>query len=114
MVVTIGERVAGPLGGLVAILAYLAPTCLLSLGVARIWTRLENWPWRAAIQHGLAPVSIGLILAGAISLARGALEGWLDAAIAASVFALLSRTKVSPALVVLGGALIGLLVFKVG
>ena len=114
MVVTIGQHVSGPLGALVAFVAYLAPTSILAFGVARIWARLEKWRWRNAIQRGLAPVAIGLILAGAISLARGALESWVDAAISASVFALLLRTKVSPALVVLGGAMVGALVFKFG
>jgi chromate transporter len=46
-----------------------------------------------------------------ISLAEGALSGWVAIAIAASVFATLLRSKVNPALLVLAGAVVGLVAF---
>ena len=112
MVVAIGERVAGPAGALAALLAFFLPTGVLALGVGRLWARLEHWPWRVAIQRGLAPVSVGLVLAGSISLARVALTGgWVAPAVAGIVFALLLGTKVNPAFLVLGGGLVGLFAF---
>jgi chromate transporter len=111
MVVAIGERVAGPFGAVATLLAFFLPTGVLALGVGRLWARLERWPWREAIERGLAPVSVGLVLSGSISLARVALSGWTAAAVAAVVFALLLGTRINPAFLVLGGGLVGLFAF---
>ena len=102
MVASIGEWVAGLPGAVAVLLAFFLPTALLTFGVGRLWIRLERWPWRTSIQQGLAPVSIGLILAGSISLAEGAVTGRLAVAIAIGVFAVLLWSRVNPALLVLG------------
>jgi chromate transporter len=111
MVAAVGERVAGVAGALVVVIAFFGPTGLLTLWTGRLWRRLEGWRWRESVQRGLAPVSVGLLLAGSISLAKGALSGWTGASIAATVFILLMRTGINPAVLVLCGAGIGLLVF---
>jgi len=112
MVASIGEWVAGVPGAVAVLLAFFLPTALLTFGVGRLWIRLETWPWRASIQLGLAPVSIGLILAGCLTIAKGAVTGWLAVAIMVAVFAVLLRTRINPALLVLGGALISLFAFS--
>jgi len=112
MVASIGEWVAGVPGAVAVLLAFFLPTALLTFGVGRLWIRLATWPWRGSIQQGLAPVSIGLILAGSISLAEGALTGWLAVAIAAAVFVVLLLSRVNPALLVLCGALVSLFAFS--
>jgi chromate transporter len=110
MVTAIGEWVAGAPGAVVVLLAYFLPTALLTLSAGRVWNRLERWRWRASIQRGLAPVSIGLLLSGLLSLAEGALTTWIGLAIAGAVFVTLMRTKINPALLVLAGAGVGLVV----
>jgi chromate transporter len=111
MIVAIGDWVAGPLGAIVVLVAFFAPTALLTFIVGRWWMQLETWPWRTSIQRGLAPVSIGLLLAGCISLAKGAIFGLETAAIAVSVLLILLQTEINPALLVLGGAVVGVLSF---
>lgn len=112
MVVSIGEWVAGVPGAVAVLLAFFLPTALLTFGVGRLWIRLETWPWRASIQLGLAPVSIGLILAGCLTIAEGAVTGWLAVVIMVAVFAVLLRARINPALLVLGGALVSLFAFN--
>jgi chromate transporter len=112
MVASIGEWVAGVPGSVVVLLAFFLPTALLTFGVGRLWIRIETWPWRASIQLGLAPVSIGLILAGCLTIAKGAVTGWLAVVIMVAVFAVLLRIRINPALLVLGGALISLFAFS--
>lgn len=107
MVAAVGERVSGLTGALIAALAFFVPTGLLTFGVGRLWKRLENWPWRAAIQRGLAPVAIGLAVAGTITLGKGAITSWLTAAIALAVFTATLRSTFNPALLILCGAVIG-------
>jgi chromate transporter len=107
MVAAVGERVSGITGALIAAVAFFVPTGILTFGVGRLWKRLENWPWRASIQRGLAPVAIGLAVAGTITLGRGAITSWLTAAIGLAVFAATLRSRLNPALLILCGAVIG-------
>ncbi|TCT04251.1 chromate transporter [Aquabacter spiritensis] len=111
MIAGIGQWVAGPVGALVVVIAFFLPTGLFTLWVGRLWKRLDHWPWRAAIQRGLAPVSIGLLLAGAISISKGALIGWASIAIAAAMFATLVTTRINPIPLILVAAIAGYLAF---
>jgi chromate transporter len=111
MVVSIGQWAGGTLGALVTLIAFLGPTSLLAFVVARFWKRLEPWPWRASIQQGLAPISVGLLLAGCFTLAKGAIQGTETAAIAVAVLLILLRYKINPALLVIAGAVVGVLAF---
>jgi chromate transporter len=111
MIVSIGERAGGLLGAIVVLLAFFGPTALLAFYVGRLWKKLEKWPWRESIQRGLAPVSIGLLLAGCFTLARGAIFGLETATIAVAVLLILLQYKINPALLVLAGAIVGALSF---
>ena len=111
MVVPIGEWVAGLAGAVVVLLAFFGPTAVLTLIVGRVWNRLAQWRWRTSIQKGLAPVSIGLLLAGSLTVAKGAVTDWITAAVALGALVILLLRSVSPAILVLGGAIVGALVF---
>ncbi len=111
MIVPIGDWAGGVAGALIVAVAFFAPTAAFTFFVGRAWNRLEKWPWRTSIQQGLAPVSIGLLLAGCFTMAKGAIFGTETAAIAVGVLLILLKYKVNPALLVLGGAVIGLLSF---
>jgi chromate transporter len=111
MIVPIGDWAGGSLGAILVLLAFFGPTALLTFIVGRWWKRLEAWPWRTSIQRGLAPVSIGLLLAGCFTLAKGAIFGLETAAIAVGVLLILLQTRINPALLVLGAAVVGVLSF---
>jgi chromate transporter len=112
MVATIGERVAGIPGALVAAFAFFVPTGLLTFGVGRVWNRLASWPWRASIQRGLGPVAIGLAIAGLITFGKGAVTGWITLAVGLAVFFASLRTRLNPALLILGGAALGAIALR--
>jgi len=112
MVAAVGERVSGIPGALIAALAFFVPTGLLTFGVGRIWNKLANWPWRTSIQLGLAPVAIGLAVAGTVTLGKGAITNWLTAAVALAVFIGTLRTKINPALLILCGAVVGAIALR--
>ena len=109
MVAEIGYLVAGFVGAAIAALAFFLPTGVLTFGVGRLWNRLANWPWRDSIQKGLGPVAIGMAVAGLITFGKGAIHGWLTAAIALAVFTGSMRTKINPALLILSGAIVGVI-----
>ena len=109
MVASIGAVVAGVPGALVALIAFFLPTGLLTFAIGRLWIHLSTWRWRPAVQTGLGSVSVGLVLAGAIVMGRGALIGLLYAVLAIAVFLLLLRTKINPAYPIIASGLIGVL-----
>ena len=111
MIVSIGEWVAGPMGAVVVLLAFFGPTALLAFLIGRLWKKLEHWPWRDSIQKGLAPVSIGLLLAGCFTMAKGAISGLETATISVATLMILLEYKINPALLVLAGAIIGAFTF---
>jgi len=112
MIVSIGQWVAGLLGAVVVLIAFFLPTALLCFSIGRLWNRLAKWPWRTSIQRGLAPVSIGLLLAGSLTMAKGAVTGWITAAIAVTVLAIVLRSRINPALLIGAGAVVGLLALR--
>jgi chromate transporter len=111
MIVVIGQWAGGMLGAVAVLIAFFGPTALLAFAVARLWKKIEKWPWRTSIQQGLAPVSIGLLLAGCFTMARGAISGVETAAIAVGVVLILQQYKVNPALLVVGSAVLGMFSF---
>jgi chromate transporter len=111
MIVSIGQWAGGILGAIAVLAAFFGPTAVLAFMVAKAWKKLEKWPWRTSIQRGLAPVSIGLLLAGCFSMAKGAITGTETAAIAVAVLLILLQYKVNPALLVLASAGVGILAF---
>ena len=111
MIVPIGEWAGGVLGAIVVVLAFFGPTAVLTFIVGRLWNKLEKWPWRRSIQQGLAPVSIGLLLAGCFTMAKGAIFGLETATIAVVVLLILLNYKINPALLILVGAVIGVFSF---
>lgn len=111
MIVSIGQWTGGLLGASVTVIAFFGPTALLAFAVTKAWKKAGNWPWRTSIEQGLAPVSIGLLLAGTFSMAKGAITGLETATIAVVTLLILMQYKVNPALLVVGGAVVGLLTY---
>jgi chromate transporter len=109
MVMVIGYHVTGFLGAILAFLGFFVPAGLISWTASRIWDRFEGSRWREALQRGLAPLVVGLMAAGTISIARTAIDGTITILIALAVFLGVCFVKrVNPAFFVLGGGVVGL------
>lgn len=111
MIVVIGQWAGGILGAVVTLVAFFGPTAVLAFVVGNGWRKLEKWPWRKSVQEGLAPVSIGLLLAGCFTMAKGAITGLETGALAVGTLLILLQYKINPALLVVAGAVIGILSF---
>ncbi len=92
----IGWKVAGVVGGVVAMLAMSGPSSLLTYAVAHAWERFRDAPWRIAIQRGLAPVTVGLILASGYVLTRTVDQSWSAYAITGATLVLALSTRLHP------------------
>jgi chromate transporter len=108
IVTLIGYRVAGLAGALVATVAMCGPTCVLAFYVGRIWERFKDAPWRAAIQGGLLPISIGLIAASAFVVASGIVHNLVAVVIIAATAAVSYTTRLNPLWAFAAAALVGL------
>lgn len=104
IVTLIGWQVAGVAGAALTSLAIFVPSSLLFYGLSVLWRHRAFGRWREKLARGLAPVSVGLVLASSYTLLvtdGGGLLGWLVTG--ASLLALL-MTKVHPLLLLAGGA----------
>jgi chromate transporter len=103
----VGWKVAGVLGGVVAMLAMCGPSSLLTYGVAHAWERWRDAPWRIAIQRGLAPVTVGLILSSGYILARTADHSWAAYMITGATLLLALTTRMHPLWLLAVAAVLG-------
>jgi chromate transporter len=76
VVTLIGYHVAGLAGALVATLAMCGPTCVFAFFVGQVWDRFKEARWRLIIQAALIPVSLGLLGASTLVIARVAGHSW--------------------------------------
>ena len=101
----IGWKVAGWWGALAATMALFLPSSLLCYGVIKVSNAHKTKRWHKAMREGLAPVGVGLVIAGVISIFQLAGGGLLAAGIAAASAALLLWMPRFPTVgVLVGGA----------
>jgi chromate transporter len=92
----IGWQVAGFAGALVGTLAIYVPSSIIMYGAIRWWQSGGDSPWRKALQRGLAPVAMGLVFAGALSVLQAAQVSALQLATTFVALGCLVFTKIGP------------------
>jgi chromate transporter len=108
IVTLIGYHVAGLLGALVATLAMCGPTCVFAFYIGHAWERFKDAPWRAAIQAGLLPISIGLIAASAFVVTWVAAHNFVAVAVTLITAIVTYTTRLNPLWIFAAAALLGL------
>jgi chromate transporter len=103
----VGWRVAGFWGALVTTGSVAVPSSMLTLVVSLVWFRFKDATWRKALQAGLQPVTVGLIMASAALLIRSTAVDWPAAAVVAVAAYLFMFTKLHPMLILAGSAAVG-------
>jgi chromate transporter len=108
VVALIGWKVAGIVGGVVAMLAMCGPSSVLAywVGVAR--DRFRASPVRAAIERGLAPITVGMIVASGVVLMRTTDHNVAGYALTLATTLVLVLTRVHPLVMLAAGAIIGI------
>lgn len=96
IVALIGWHIAGIWGAIAGVLAIFLPSSLLLCLVGRFWQRHHGSTWSNALERGLMPVAVGLILAGAVSVARIANLGIIDGLVIAATITVLRLTSLGP------------------
>ena len=105
---SLGQLAPGPNMTMVVVLfAFFVPASLLVFLIGRIWERAGESPWRRAVQDGLAPISIGLMLSGVYALATTATTTVYTIGLAIAIVLLMLRTKINPVFLVLACGVFG-------
>lgn len=107
----IGWHLGGLTGMLAATLAMYIPSSVAFITATTFWHRNEGTRWRLAIERGLAPIAVGLIFAGALTILEAlhlSVMGWTTTAAAMAV---LYTTKTNPYLVIFSVIALYLAVF---
>lgn len=109
MIVTlVGLRAGGVPGAIVATAAMCLPSCLLTFVVSRTMERFADNPWRAVLQAGLAPVTVGLVLGSGWVLTRAADHSVAAYALTAASAGWMLVSRRSPLWLLAAGAVLGL------
>ncbi|MDE2262705.1 MAG: chromate transporter [Gammaproteobacteria bacterium] len=109
----IGWQVFGFWGAVAATLGIFLPSSLLMYAVGAWWHRRADSPIRRALERGLAPIAVGLVFAGAVTVLRAADAGALALATAAAVCLVQSTTRISTHATVGAVASVYLLLFYI-
>jgi chromate transporter len=104
----IGWKVWGLPGAVAGATATFAPPCAIYYAAFRLWDRFREARWQRSVRAGLAPVTVGLIMAGGIVMARAADTGWPASVLTIAAALILLTTRFNPIwLIAAGGALGG-------
>jgi chromate transporter len=108
IVTLIGYHVAGFAGALVTTLAMCGPTCIFAFFVGGLWERFKDARWRVVIQAGVVPISLGLIAASGLVIARAAAQHWVAVGLTIVTFAVSYKVRINPLWIFAAAALLGL------
>jgi chromate transporter len=103
----IGWSVAGWSGMLVTTLAVFGPSSILTVVAFRLWRRLQEAPWRQAVQAGLVPISIGLVAASAAVITVAIDRAWILVAVTGASAVMAWRSKLHPLWLLAAGGAVG-------
>ena len=120
----IGYKLAGLPGAIAAVAGTVLPTTILLLAVVAYFMGVKDSPAIKAMLEAVRPVVVGLLLWTTYDMAVAVFSvkkmgwsaalagGWDKILIVIVVFALLVATRISPAWVVLGAAVLGFFVYR--
>jgi len=100
---------------LVVLLAFYLPSSFLTYAVSHMWDSFKDNPWRDSVQKGMAPITIGLMLAGVHAVGKTASYNpehsfhfnTITIGVGLAVTALLFAKHINPALLILAGGVVG-------
>jgi chromate transporter len=112
LAIYIGWKLHGKRGGIVAGTLFVLPSMLVLLALSLIYVRFGSLPWIAAMFDGLKPAVIALVAIALQRIARRALRGVVQSAVAGATFAAMFFFDVSLLLVMLGAVVLGIALSK--
>jgi chromate transporter len=107
----VGFRARGVAGAAVSFIGFGLPAFFLMVGLTAIYVRSASLPPVAAVFHGLQAIVVAIVANATVSFGKTSLKGLRDVVIAAIAAGLLA-TGISPIVVIVLAALLGLTLYK--
>jgi len=104
----VGYLVGGLPGALLATLGIFLPSFIFVAFTGPLIPKMRRWPLLGALLDGVNVAAIGLMAAVVVVLARDAMVDWFTVVLALVAAALLLRTRLNSAWIVLGGGALGI------
>lgn len=105
----IGWKLTGLGGTLACTVGMCGPSSLIALYIGRLWERFKHSPWRRALQLGLAPITIGLVIGSAALLIKTTGTHWQLLSVALGTAVLATRFALNPLIWLAMAAVLGAL-----
>jgi chromate transporter len=112
LAIYIGWKLHGKRGGVVAGTLFVLPSMFVLLALSVVYVRFGSLPWIAAMFSGLKPAVIALVMVALLGIARRALHGPVQSAVAVATFASMFFLDVSLLVVMLGAVVFGIVLGK--
>lgn len=112
MAALVGYAVKGVTGAIVATVAVFVPAAVVTYVCGRVWDRYEGHAWRDRFAGAIKPVVLGLVWAGVVTLARGAVDATATLAFALAATAVLLLTDWNQSVLVLAAGAAGAVLLR--
>ena len=103
----VGWKVWGFPGAVASAFATFGPPCAMYFTGYRLWDRFRAAPWQRIVRLGLVPVTMGIVIASGVVMARAADTGWPSAVLTIAAAAVMLATRLNPMWMLLIGATLG-------
>lgn len=112
----LGHRLAGVRGVLVSVGGMMVPAAIITVALSAVLAGITDHPLTRAALAGVGPVTAGMTAGLAVISARSTVRrgprGALDVAVIAIALATFARTTLSPAIVIIGCGLVGIVLLR--
>ena len=113
LAIYIGWKLHGKRGGIVAGTLFALPSMFILLALSLVYVRFGSVPWIAAMFNGLKPVVIALVIVALQRVARSAVRGPIQGAVAVAAFAAMFFLETSLLVVMLSAITLGIVLTAV-
>jgi chromate transporter len=108
LAIYIGWKLHGKRGGIAAGTLFVLPSMFILLALSVVYVRFGSLPWIAAMFNGLKPVVIALVIVALERVARRAVRGPIQGAVAVATFAAMFFFEASLLIVMLSAIALGI------
>lgn len=112
LAVAYGYRLGGVWGTVIALTAMVIPAFVITVLLTILYQVFRNTDFLAWLEVSVLPAALAMILAAAVKLGKDVFRPSLELLLAAAAFAAVFFFDLNPALVLVGGGLLGILMFR--
>jgi chromate transporter len=113
LAIYIGWKLHGKRGGIAAGTLFVLPSMFILLALSVVYVSFGSLPWIAAMFNGLKPVVIALVIVALERVARRAVRGPIQGAVAVATFVAMFFFEASLLVVMLGAIALGIALMAV-